>query len=73
MKDILIKNIAQLLQVNQKPVKGSAMNVVPQIPDAWLYIKEGVIDSFGAMSALPKEISAACLQNRGLYKYPHRL
>ena len=48
-KDILITSISGLLQVDQQPVKGSDMNTIPVLNDAWLYIKEGKIDSFGKM------------------------
>ena len=48
-KDILITSISGLLQVDQQPVKGSDMNTIPALNDAWLYIKEGKIDSFGKM------------------------
>ena len=48
-KDLLIINISGLLQVNQQPVKGLGMNSIPSIENAWLYIKDGMIDSFGKM------------------------
>lgn len=49
MSTLLIKNIKSLLQVNQQPVRGVQMNTVPAIDDAWLYIKDGLIHSFGSM------------------------
>ena len=48
-KELLITSISGLLQVDQHPVKGSDMNTVPALNDAWLYIKDGKIDSFGIM------------------------
>jgi imidazolonepropionase len=46
---LLITNIKSLLQVDQNPVKGQAMAAVPAVNDAWLLVKDGVIDSFGSM------------------------
>lgn len=48
-EDLLIINISGLLQVNQQPVKGLHMKSTPSIENAWLYIKEGKIDSYGKM------------------------
>ena len=48
-KELLITSISGLLQVDQHPVKGSDMNTVPALNDAWLYIKDDKIDAFGRM------------------------
>lgn len=48
-KELLITNISGLLQINQQPVKGADMNQVPAITNAWLYLKNGIINSFGSM------------------------
>lgn len=48
-EDLLIINISGLLQVDQQPVKGLQMKSIPAIENAWLYIKEGKIGSFGKM------------------------
>ncbi|MEP7263363.1 MAG: imidazolonepropionase [Bacteroidota bacterium] len=50
-KSLLIKNIQSLLQIEQNPVKGKAMSVVPAINDAWLLVRDGVIHSYGEMKA----------------------
>jgi len=50
MPTLLIKNIKSLVQVNQQPVRGVQMNTVPSIENAWLFIKDGFIHSFGSMN-----------------------
>jgi imidazolonepropionase len=50
---MLIKNIGQLITGNQGLVKGAAMNALPVINNAWLYIKNGIIDSYGSADAVP--------------------
>lgn len=47
---ILIKNIKELLQVEDIPklvVKGADMRKMDTISDAWLFIKDGLIEDFG--------------------------
>ncbi len=54
--NILIRNIKQLVQVREATpsfVAGSAMRVLPTIENAFLFLKDGLIDSFGAMETLP--------------------
>lgn len=54
--NILIRNIRQLVQVREAThvyISGSAMAELPIIENAFLYLKNGLIDSFGAMSELP--------------------
>jgi len=54
---MLIKNIKSLLQVRPNDtdwVAGSEMAEIPAIDDAFLHIKEGVIDAFGPMAECPQ-------------------
>ncbi|MDD4500545.1 MAG: imidazolonepropionase, partial [Bacteroidales bacterium] len=60
MSGILIENIGQLLQVRQEPqdkeqhfCAGTEMDRLPFIKNAWLYIREGLIDGFGNMNTCP--------------------
>ena len=56
--NILIKNIKSLVQVEQKPVRwvaGNNMSKLLTIEDAWLYIKDGLIEDFGSTSQLDNE------------------
>lgn len=60
MSGILIENIGQLLQVRQEPqdkeqhfCAGTDMDRLPCLDNAWLYIKDGLIDGFGPMDACP--------------------
>ena len=59
---ILIKNIKELLQVEDYPklvVKGEDMKKMQTIKDAWLFLCEGKIEDFGLMGQLnEQEISA---------------
>lgn len=52
MSKILIKNIRQLIQVEESPRKkvvGSDMKKLPFLEDAWLAIEDGIIVGFGLM------------------------
>lgn len=52
---ILIKNIKELLQVEDIPklvVKGADMRKMDTVLDAWLFIKDGLIEDYGKSSAL---------------------
>lgn len=54
--ELLIKNIKKLLQVESKPrlkVSGKDMAVIPTMSDAWLYIKDEIIEDFGKMENCP--------------------
>ena len=60
MSGILIENIGQLLQVRQEPqdkeqhfCAGTDMDRLPYLNDAWLYIRDGLIDGFGTMNSCP--------------------
>src|SRR6187431_2728187 len=53
---LLLKNIKQLVQVEEQPrgiVKGALMQQLPSIENAWLLIKDHVIEDFGAMENCP--------------------
>ncbi len=50
---ILIKNIKELVQVEEKPVKfvaGADMAKLNTLKNAWVFIKDGLIDDFGSMT-----------------------
>lgn len=54
---ILVSNIKELFQVEEKPVKyvsGEEMKSVASIKDAFLLIEDGKISDFGAMKDLPE-------------------
>jgi len=53
--NLLIKNIRELIQVENKPklkVSGSEMATINTIADAYLWIKDGIIAEFGRMKDL---------------------
>ncbi|WP_125722847.1 imidazolonepropionase [Flavobacterium ustbae] len=53
----LITNIQELLQVRETPidkVSGSEMAILPTIKNAFLIIKDNLIEDFGSMENLPK-------------------
>ncbi len=58
---ILIKNIKELLQIEDTPklyVKGQEMKKMQILKDAWLFLKEGKIEEFGPMNKFnEREIS----------------
>jgi imidazolonepropionase len=59
---ILIRNIKQLLQTESEmrdKVAGAEMASLPSIRDAYVFIEEGVIKSFGSMADLGKSELAA--------------
>ena len=56
MSTVLIQNIKSLLQADQQPVRGSQMQHVPRIDDAWVFIRDGVISSFGKMTEMPADL-----------------
>lgn len=62
---ILITNIKKLIQVEEQPrawVAGADMSRLETIDNAFLYIKEGVIEDFGKMGEMPSEY----LKEKGL-------
>lgn len=57
---LLIQNIATLLQTDRADTKylaGGSMSEITSIADAYLIVNEGIIESYGPMSAMP-QISA---------------
>jgi imidazolonepropionase len=55
---LLLTNIKQLCQIEtgtaqKQNVKGAGMKVLPSIENAWLFIEDGLIHSFGPMSEPP--------------------
>jgi imidazolonepropionase len=53
---ILLKNIKQLVQVREEsnsPIKGKAMSHLPILEDAWLAIEDGIIADYGKMDDFP--------------------
>lgn len=57
MSKILIKNIKELIQVEENPkekVAGKEMAVLPTIKNAWLAIEDGIIVGFGEMIDFPE-------------------
>jgi len=62
--EIIIKNIKGLVQVETMPVEyvsGPDMSDMRIINNAWLYIKDGLIESFGSMNSYPGDISGVKL------------
>ncbi len=56
MGKMLIKNIKQLLQVDESAtpfISGSEMSRISAVENAWLWLKDGVIHDYGKMSDLP--------------------
>ena len=59
MNGILIENIRQLVQVRERQennpsfCRGQMMSRLPFIENAWLFIRDGVIDGFGSMNDCP--------------------
>ena len=52
----LFKNIKELIQVRTKPisfVSGKEMNILPTIKNAFLVVKDGLIEDFGEMEDCP--------------------
>jgi imidazolonepropionase len=57
MSEMLIRNIKQLLQVDELGtsfVSGAEMKRLPAVENGWLWIKDEVIHDYGKMSDLPK-------------------
>ena len=80
----LITNIQELLQVREtsiSKVSGAEMAILPTIKNAFLLIKDNVIEDFGAMENLPeikadKVIDAnrpSCTSNMVRQPYPYCL
>ena len=70
---MLIVNIKGLIQVEEDPammVEGGLMSEITKIDNAWLYMKDGIIDSFGNMSDVPASTGAEILDATGKYVMP---
>jgi len=55
---ILIKDIKQLVQVEESPrgvIKGEEMKILPSIENAYLLIEDDIIDDFGEMIQSPED------------------
>lgn len=53
---LIIKNIGSIVGIRNRaelPLRGSAMNTMPELRDAWLAVDDGKIHSFGHMSCCP--------------------
>lgn len=70
--EILILNIRGLVQVRQSTpsfLAGLAMSELPILPDAYLLIRDGLIEDFGSMSELPPS-NAPSIDASGCYVFP---
>ena len=64
----LYKNIKQLIQIRPEgisKVSGKEMSILPKIENAWLLVKDQLIEDFGEMDSCPSGI-----ENIVDYKYP---
>lgn len=72
--EILIKNIKGLIQIEKSPVRyrsGPAMSDLHTISNAWLHMKDGLIESFGEMDTCPGDIKGAEIINAsGRFVFP---
>ncbi|QCK17032.1 imidazolonepropionase [Mangrovivirga cuniculi] len=58
--ELVVKNIKTLAQVEEKIrkiVSGEEIKSVPTIENAWMHIKNGIIENFGEMKDFPSELS----------------
>ncbi len=70
---ILFKNIKQLLQVREpgvKLLKGSEMQELPLINEAWLLVEDGKIADFGKMENLPSFEVSETIDASGKMLFP---
>lgn len=61
MSALLIKNIKQLVQVREEansPVRGKDMSQLPSIDNAWVLVKHGIIKDYGSMDSCPEDPKA---------------
>jgi imidazolonepropionase len=73
MSEILIRNIKRLVQVREPGidrVAGNAMAELPAIENAFLYLKDGLIHSFGTMEELPSLPASEVLDATGRFVFP---
>ena len=72
MTDLLLVNIKSLLQMREEGtsrINGLAMNDLPAIDNAWLWIENGRIKDFGKMADLP-EVSVETKDCSGSFVLP---
>jgi imidazolonepropionase len=65
---LLIKNIKDLIQVEDSPVRrvsGSKMAILPTIENAWLLINNDLIEDFGQMQAMSDDSHGSLSQQTG--------
>ncbi len=70
---LIIDNIKGLIQVGEKHgsyVAGKNMSDLSVISDAWLYIKDGLIDSYGRMDSRPDISGAEVIDATGKFVFP---
>lgn len=73
MADVLIRNIKALVQVREQSiarVAGNAMAVLPAIDNAYLYLRDGIIHSFGKMDELPSMQAKQVIDATGRLVFP---
>ena len=73
MPDILIINIKGLVQVRESTpgfVGGAAMDRLPVLHDAFLYINDGLILNFGVMTQLGPMMAARIIDASGCFVFP---
>ena len=77
--DLLIKNIASLVQTESKPAKkicGADMSVIKSISNAWILIRDGYIRDFGEMTEInnnhidPDNSARSVIDASGKYVFP---
>lgn len=70
---LIIDNIKGLIQAGEKHgsyVAGKYMSDLGVISDAWLCIKDGLIDSYGTMNSRPDIIGAEVIDASGKFVFP---
>lgn len=70
---LLLTNIRELLQVRDLPpayVKGKDMQDLPSLKEAWLLIKDGIIEDFGTMGQVPTDTYAEIIDCSERYVLP---
>ena len=70
---LVIKNIKQLIQAEESPrsvVKGKEMNHLPIIENAFLIIKDGIIQDFGLMDEFPTSLEGEIVDAEGKFVLP---
>jgi imidazolonepropionase len=71
--DILIKNIRGLVQTREHAidfVAGADMGILPILSNAFLYIKNETIESYGSMEDIPSVVSAQVIDASDRFVFP---